>query len=73
MLTKRLKKPPVEKCGPETFGTGLIAIMKRELFCLQNNIYLLLIVFFALWFILFFTVLSISTKWNMIYRSQLLI
>jgi len=47
MLTKRLKKPPVEKCGPETFGTGLIAIMKRELFCLQNNIYLLLIVFFA--------------------------
>jgi len=44
---KRVKKPPVEKCGPEKFGTGLAAIMRRELFCLQNNIYLLLIIFFA--------------------------
>ncbi|HAJ78943.1 MAG TPA: hypothetical protein DCO75_04160 [Fibrobacteres bacterium] len=47
MLMKYIKKPSVELCGPEKFGTGLIAIMKRELFCLQNNIYLLLIVFFA--------------------------
>ncbi len=44
---KHIKKPPVEMCGPDKFGTGLTAIMRRELYCLQNNIYLLLIVFFA--------------------------